>query len=101
MCYHRGKTNAEKRNGFYALYAVPQALRGGPDNRARALRHGGRDHAGAGGAEMCIRDRAWDITVPFTAKMMEQAAPHCDGYYLMTPLKKVALMVRLIREAGL
>lgn len=47
------------------------------------------------------QQQAWDITVPFTAKMMEQAAPHCDGYYLMTPLKKVALMVRLIREAGL
>ena len=29
---------------------------------------------------------------------MKQAAPHCDGYYLMTPLRKTALVVRLMQE---
>lgn len=42
---------------------------------------------------------AWDITVPYTADLMRKAWAHCDGYYLMTPLKKVSLIMRLMQEA--
>lgn len=44
---------------------------------------------------------AWDISVSYIADLMRQAAPHCDGYYLMTPLKKVELIVRLMQAVGL
>ena len=48
--------------------------------------------------EGTTQQQAWDITVPYAAGLMKQAAPHCDGYYLMTPLRKTALVVRLMQE---
>lgn len=48
--------------------------------------------------EGASQQQAWDITAPYAAGLMKQAAPHCDGYYLMTPLRKTALVVRLMQE---
>ena len=48
--------------------------------------------------EGTTQQQAWDITVPYAAGLMKQAAPHCDGYYLMTPLRKTALGVRWMQE---
>lgn len=48
--------------------------------------------------EGASQQQAWDITAPYAAGLMKQAAPHCDGYYLMTPLRKTALVIRLMQE---
>lgn len=50
------------------------------------------------------RDEARDISVDFAAKTAAAAAPYCDGFYVMTPLKRTdiaAALIERIKKSGL
>lgn len=42
------------------------------------------------------RDEAAEISVRFAAETAEKAAPYCDGFYIMTPLKRVDIVAALL-----
>lgn len=44
------------------------------------------------------RDEAEALAVTISAAVAKAIAPYTDGYYLMTPFRRVALMERIIRE---
>lgn len=44
------------------------------------------------------REEAEDLAVTVSAAIAGEMAPYVDGYYLMTPFRRVSLMTRLIRE---
>lgn len=44
------------------------------------------------------REEAEELAVEVSARIAEEIAPCTDGLYLMTPFKRVALMVRILRE---
>lgn len=44
------------------------------------------------------REEAEELAVRISAEIAGEAAPYTDGFYLMTPFKRVALMVRILRE---
>ena len=43
-------------------------------------------------------ENVFDISVSFSKNIIEKVYSHCDGFYIMTPLKKVELVIKLIRE---
>ena len=44
------------------------------------------------------REEAEDLAVTISAEIARQTAPYSDGVYLMTPFKRVALMIRILGE---
>ena len=44
------------------------------------------------------REAAEDLAVRISAEVAKAIAPHVDGYYLMTPFKRVGLMARILKE---
>ena len=44
------------------------------------------------------REEAEDLAVTVSAAIAGEMAPYIDGYYLMTPFRRVSLMTRIIRE---
>ena len=44
------------------------------------------------------RQEAEDLAVKISAAIAREIAPYTDGYYLMTPFKRVELMQRIIKE---
>lgn len=44
------------------------------------------------------REEAEDLAVKISARIAGEIVPYTDGLYLMTPFKRVALMVRILRE---
>lgn len=44
------------------------------------------------------REEAEDVAAAVSVRIAREAAPYTDGLYLMTPFKRVALMVRILRE---
>ena len=50
------------------------------------------------------REAAEDLAVAISARIAGEMAPYTDGFYLMTPFRRVALMKRILekmREDGL
>ena len=43
------------------------------------------------------RAAAEDLAVRISLRVAEAIAPHTDGYYLMTPFKRVELMTRILQ----
>jgi homocysteine S-methyltransferase len=41
---------------------------------------------------------AEDLAVTISARVAKEIAPYTDGYYLMTPFRRVALMTRILKE---
>ncbi len=44
------------------------------------------------------REEAEDLAVAISREVARAIAPHVDGFYLMTPFKRVALISRILRE---
>ena len=44
------------------------------------------------------REEAEDLAVTISVRIAREIAPYTDGYYLMTPFRRTALMTRIIRE---
>ncbi len=44
------------------------------------------------------REEAEDLAVRISIGIAREIAPYTGGFYLMTPFKRVALMVRILRE---
>lgn len=44
------------------------------------------------------REEAEELAVRISAEVARAIAPHVDGYYLMTPFKRVSLMARILQE---
>ena len=44
------------------------------------------------------REDAEELAVRISAEVAKAIAPHVDGYYLMTPFKRVSLMARILTE---
>ena len=48
--------------------------------------------------EHADRNRAAELSYCFSLEIARQAAPYCDGFYLMPPLKRLDVICRLIPE---
>ena len=44
------------------------------------------------------REEAEDLAVRISTAIAGEAAPFSDGFYLMTPFKRVPLMVRILEQ---
>ncbi|MBR5943082.1 MAG: homocysteine methyltransferase, partial [Clostridia bacterium] len=44
------------------------------------------------------REEAAEISVRFAAETAAKAAPYCDGFYVMTPLKRVDIVSALLAK---
>ncbi|MBO5543233.1 MAG: bifunctional homocysteine S-methyltransferase/methylenetetrahydrofolate reductase, partial [Oscillospiraceae bacterium] len=46
------------------------------------------------------RKEAEDLAVEISAEIAEKIRPYIDGYYLMTPMRRISLMERVLKVIG-